>query len=231
MFRIAITFIASALLTLLSAAYSSGALAADREICDIPADSALGQEDYATAATLHRRFLSVHPNDALAHYHLGFAYGMMGHRADEITEYLAAERLGLNKWDLFLNLGRAFLEQNQLPNAVGALETAISLDPKHAEAHYNLALVYERQSRLAEALEEITASRRLAPEDLDAANTNGIICAEMGNLSCARDVWTHTLEVAPDYSPARTNLVMLKQSEERPKASIVAFPDVNQSGG
>jgi hypothetical protein len=30
---------------------------------------------------------------ALAHYYLGFAYGMTGRKTDEINEYLAAARL------------------------------------------------------------------------------------------------------------------------------------------
>jgi Flp pilus assembly protein TadD len=191
---------------------STRAAAADSEACNVPADFALGEEDYPTAITLHRNFLISHPDDALAHYHLGFAYGMLGRRADEISEYLAAQRLHLKKWDLFLNLGLAYLEQQQLVNAAGALETAASIGPEHAETHFNLAIVYERQKRLDEALREITVSRRLAPDDPDAANTNAIICAEMGNLACARDIWTHLVQTAPSYAAARANLAMLGKS-------------------
>src|SRR5271168_406852 len=86
---------------------STRATAADREVCDVTADLALGQEDYSTAVVLHRKLLSSRPDDALAHYHLGFAYGMVGRDADEISEYLTAAKLGLHKWDLFLNLGLA----------------------------------------------------------------------------------------------------------------------------
>jgi Tfp pilus assembly protein PilF len=87
-------------------------------------------------------------NDALAHYHLGFAYGMVGRDAEEISEYLWAAKLGLHRWDLFLNLGLAYLEQHQLSNATAALETAVFLGPEHPETHFNLATVYERERRL-----------------------------------------------------------------------------------
>jgi hypothetical protein len=50
-----------------------------------------------------------HPANALAHYHLGFAYGMTGDETREINEYERATALGLSRWDLFLNLGIAFL--------------------------------------------------------------------------------------------------------------------------
>ena len=151
---------------------------------------------------------------ALAHYHLGFAYGMVGQRAEEVTEYLEAAALGLKKWDLFLNLGLAYLEQQQLTKAAAAFETAVSLGPEHAETHLNLAIVYKRERNLREALQEITASRRLAPEEPEAGNTNAIICAEMGDLACARGIWTKLVRAVPDYTPARANLLILDSSSE-----------------
>ena len=202
--------IATALL-LLSVVVLSRAAAANEEVCDVPADLALGVEDYSTAVMLHRKFLSSHPNDALAHYHLGFAYGMVGRAGEEISEYLAAINLGLHKWDLFLNLGLAYLEQHELANATAALQTATMLGPEHAETHFNLANVYEREHRLGDALREIRVSRHLAPEDRDVANVNAIICAETGDLVCAQDLWTHLTQVSPDYAPARTNLVILRR--------------------
>jgi Flp pilus assembly protein TadD len=204
---------AMALLIFLSAVvFSTRAAAADEEICDGPADLALGLEDYASAVTLHHKHLSSDPSDALAHYHLGFAYGMLGRPVDEISEYLKAVNLGLHKWDLFLNLGLAYFEQKQLGKAIGTLETAALLGPEHAEAHFNLALAYERRKSLGQALREIRVSRRLAPNDPDAANTNAIICAEMGDFSCASDLWTHLVQAAPHYAPARANLAMLTRS-------------------
>ena len=185
------------------------------EICDFKADFLLGLEDYAAAIALHREVLHAHNDNALAHYHLGFAYGMTGRTSDEISEYLVAARLGLAKWDLFLNLGLAYLGQNESQKAANALQTAVKLGPDHLEAHFNLAIVYQSQNRLNEALREITAARRLAPEDFDAANTNATICAEMGDAICARDIWTHIAQVAPDCTTARINLMILNQREEQ----------------
>jgi Flp pilus assembly protein TadD len=59
-------------------------------------------------------------NNALAHYHLGFAYGMVGRSSEEINEYRTAATLGLNKWDLSLNLGLAYADRQELSNAVAA---------------------------------------------------------------------------------------------------------------
>lgn len=211
----------------------AGPLRAPEQVCDVTADTALTAQDYPTAIELHRKLLRSEARDALAHYHLGFAYGMVGQISEEIGEYREAIRLGLNKWDLFMNLGLAYYDHHELPNATAALETAVSLGPGHAETHFNLAVVYERENRLNEALQEIIAALLLSPRDLDAANTDAIICARMGDVVCARNIWTQLIRSAPDYTPARTNLAILNGScggvcgpDSNPQAELLS-----QSGG
>jgi Flp pilus assembly protein TadD len=163
-----------------------------------------------TVIGAHLKVLRAHSDNALAHYHLGFAYGMTGRITDEISEYRAAARLGLRQWDLFLNLGLAYLGQNDSPKAIGALRTAVLLGPDHPEAHFNLAIAYEGGHRLREALQEITAALRLAPSDPDEHNTKAIICSKLGDLAGARDEWAYLVQVAPYYMPAQINLAILR---------------------
>jgi Flp pilus assembly protein TadD len=208
-----ISILAAALLVF-SSATASGlpARKADRLVCDVAADNALAAEDYPSAIDLHRKLLRLEKNNALAHYHLGFAYGMTGNVSKEINEYRTAISLGLNVWDLYLNLGLAYYDQNNLLGATAALGTAVLFGPEHAETHFNLAVVYERENRLPEALQEIISALALEPTDLDAANTYAIICARMGNLVGARDIWTQLVRTAPDYAPAGSNLAILNRS-------------------
>jgi Flp pilus assembly protein TadD len=210
--RLALAAIALALF--LPCVASSWAAASKEDICNADADFALGMADYSGAIALHRNVIRTQADNALAHYHLGFAYGMTGRRTDEINEYLAAARLGLDKWDLFLNLGLAYLGQKDRPNAIKALQIAVLLGPQHSEAHYNLAIAYDEGHRLREALQEVIVSLHLAPEDPDEENTKGVICAELGNLVCARDTWQHLVEVMPGYAPARVNLAILNGSHK-----------------
>jgi len=200
----------------------TGAAASEKEICDVNADFALGREDYLAAIALHHKVLQAHKDDALAHYHLGFAYGMTGRSTAELSEYLLAARLGLQKWDLFLNLGLAYLSQNDWPKAIKALQTAAALGPDHPETHFNLAIAYERAHSLREALAEITASIQLAPKDPDVRNTKAMIYVELGELVSARDEWDRLVQVAPDYAPARVNLSILDGSDIRPATSTSA---------
>jgi tetratricopeptide (TPR) repeat protein len=200
---------AIALALLFPCVTSSWAASSQEEICDVNADFVLGHEDYPAAIALHRKVLQAHNDSALAHYHLGFAYGMTGRTTEEISEYLAAVGLRLHKWDLFLNLGLAYLGQNDWPKAIKTLQTAVLLGPDHPETHFNLAIAYERSNKLREALQEITTSLVLSPLDPDENNTKAIICVELGDVVCARREWAHLVEVAPDYTPARVNLAIL----------------------
>jgi len=75
-------------------------------------------EDYSKAIRRHVEVVHKFPENALAHYHLGFASGMVGDRKAEVTEYRRAEALGLKSWVLFLNLGLAQLENGKVPDVV-----------------------------------------------------------------------------------------------------------------
>jgi len=216
--------LAIALVLLLGCDSSNLASAAGDEICNVNADQALGLENYPVAIALHQEILQAHNDNALAHYHLGFAYSMTGRTNDEIKEYLSAVRLGLHEWDLFLNLGLAYLSQNDLPKAIQSLQTAVLLGPDHLESHFNLSLAYERNDQLGEALGEITTSVNLAPKDPDTHNTKAIICVESGNLACARAEWSYLLRIAPDYMPARVNLAILSGSHTTRVASDSTSP-------
>jgi len=201
--------VAAAILIFSCPAFSQSPAAADEQICNVRADAALGLEDYPTAIKLHRDWLRFHPNDALAHYHLGFAYGMAGRSAEEIDEYREAVVLGLHRWDLWVNLGLAYGARGEWTQAAAALTQATRLDPAQAAAHFNLALVYEAEQRLGQALAEITIARQLAPQDPAIENTRAIICAETGDLRCALKLWTQ--QARAGYQPARANLALLRR--------------------
>ncbi|MFZ2063208.1 MAG: tetratricopeptide repeat protein [Candidatus Binatus sp.] len=197
--------VASALVLLLATPIRAASSGASEAVCNVSADYALGVEDYPEAIRLHEQVVRHDPNDALAHYHLGFAYGMSHNAAGELREYQRAEHLGLREWDLFLNLGLLYLENGNTTSAIDALRTATRLGPQHSEAHFDLSLAYERAGRLSEALTEILDSLKIDPDQPDAQNTLAVIYAGMGNNNGARAVWTKLIRIDPDYQPARRN--------------------------
>src|SRR5215469_1029221 len=161
----------------------------DARVCNQAADFFLGVEDYPEAIRLHLAVLSKTPDDALAHYHLGFAYGMLGRKDDEIREYERAVTLGLRLFDLYLNLGLAYFEREDMVGATRAFQTAASLTDS-PEPHFDLALAYERRGKIAQAGSEISGALARAPQRPDYLNVLAVLAAEKGDILRASDIWS-----------------------------------------
>ena len=197
---------------------------AEQQVCDVDADYSLGAEDYSEAIRRHVEVVRKFPENALAHYHLGFALGMVRDRIAEVREYQRAEALGLKTWDLFLNLGLAQLENDELDAATNSLQRSVLFGENHPEAHFNLALVDERYGNLVDAEHQTLASLRLNPAQPDARNLLGVIYAQQGKTSKAEAVWSQLVRNVPDYEPARTNLAILGNSIANGETAAVDLP-------
>ncbi|HUN57346.1 MAG TPA: tetratricopeptide repeat protein, partial [Candidatus Binataceae bacterium] len=187
---------------------------ADQAVCDPLADYYLGMEDYPDAIRRHREVIQRDPGNALAHYHLGFAYGAIGDHHDELDQYQKAIALGLNDWQLFLNLGLLYADDGRVGSAVDLMRLATLLGPYRPETHFNLGLLDERLGLYQPAEQEMLLSLRLDPDQLDARNQLGVIYAEEGNYRRAREEWTDLLTADPQYSPAHANLELLRGLEQ-----------------
>jgi tetratricopeptide (TPR) repeat protein len=185
----------------------------DQDVCDPLADYYLGMEDYPDAIRRHRQVLQHDPGNALAHYHLGFAYGASGDHRQELDQYEKAIGLGLDDWQLFLNLGLLYAQDGRVDSAVDVIRLATLLGPYRPETHFNLALLDERLGLYPPAEQEMLLSLRLDPDQLDARNQLGVIYAEEGNYRRAREEWNDLLASDPRYSPARANLALLQNLE------------------
>lgn len=193
-----LVFTATIVLVLFLTGGNSIAGVTDEHVCDVRADYSLGVEDYTEAVRRHVQVLNRHPDNAVAHYHLGFALGMVGNTMAEIREYRRAEALGLKTWDLFLNLGLAQLENGDLDAATNSLRRAVFSGENHSESHFNLALVDERRGMLTNAEHEIRSSLLLNPEQPDARNLLGVIYAQERKNADASLLWRELVRDVPD---------------------------------
>ena len=87
-----------------------------------------------------------------------------------------------------LALARGYLEKSDLERARGPLEAALELDPKSAEAHVLLAIVYQAQGEDDKLVErEYTVALRHAPESSQARNNYGTFLFARGRYEEARE--------------------------------------------
>ena len=73
-----------------------------------------------------------------------------------------------------LNLGAAYLRQGRLTLALERLDRALDHDPRLAEAHSTIAMVYDRLGDVDEARDHHRRAIRMAPNDPATANSYGV---------------------------------------------------------
>lgn len=94
----------------------------------------------------------------------------------------------------------------QTPAAIEAYENLLARDPDLPVAHFNVALLYKKQKRYAEALAAYAAAVRLEIAQPEEAWLNmGILYSEMQEEENARRMYDRALEIKPDYIPALYN--------------------------
>jgi len=182
-----------------------------RWTCDQEADKALQRHDYQEGIRLHKQLLEAEPNNALALYHLGYAYGQTGDHEKEVFYYERAAALGFEQNHIFFNLGMAYGELNRIEESVKAFEKALELHPRCADNHFGLALAYQRDAadRLAE--QEFLKAIELDPTHTEARMYLSMLYADRGELQKAASQLRAILELEPDHTEAREFLKRIER--------------------
>jgi tetratricopeptide (TPR) repeat protein len=112
-----------------------------------------------------KRFVSFHPENAMAHYL--YAVGLMKSESREANRKVAeaelnkAINLDPHLGDAYLYLGILLKEREDFPAAAAALQRAVENTAVPEEAHYRLAQVYRRMGETDKVSQEITQYQKL----------------------------------------------------------------------
>jgi tetratricopeptide (TPR) repeat protein len=154
----------------------------ERWVCPEFADLPLRLGLYEEAVKEHRRVLLEAPENALAHYHLGYAYGRVGAHSLEVEEYVRAVDLGLTREDLFYNLGMAYAELGALVKAEQAFNKAVTMAPANGENRRALGMIYCEQRLFQEAIASCERATLLEPENPHAWHCLALALAGAGKI-------------------------------------------------
>lgn len=88
---------------------------------------------------------------------------------------------------------------------------AISLDPAGLVAYMDYAVFLARCQRLSEALNQMLAASKVAPENAEVQYRIGLILAEMQQYEYAYSAFERALKLDADHESARRNFETLKQ--------------------
>ncbi|MFZ7110169.1 MAG: tetratricopeptide repeat protein [Desulfatiglandales bacterium] len=172
--------------------------------CDEEADKAMALQDWQTGMLLHERFLEKSPTNALAMYHLGYAYGQIGDHRREVFYYEKAIASGFITERIYFNLGMACGELAETEKSISAFKKALELNPENPDNHFGLAMAYDQEgvnAGLAE--EEFLKALEIDPTHSEARLYLGMLYADEGEIPKACQQLREILRIDPADERAR----------------------------
>jgi tetratricopeptide (TPR) repeat protein len=104
------------------------------------------------------------------------------------------------------NEAHEMILQGNFQGAMARVREAIRWDPKLADAHKNLALIFFHTIRYEDGLPEAREAVRLAPEFDESHNVLGVILCSLGNVEGAIKEFNRAIAINPGYGLAYYNL-------------------------
>jgi len=121
------------------------------------------------------------------------------------------------------NLGIAFLDKNDLDEAIGHFYKALEIKPTHAGVHTNLSIAFRRKGMLDKALEHSIRSVQINPALAEAHNNLGISLFQKGRVEEASHEFRQALELKPDYTTCYYNLGLVLENQIRLEEAAESF--------
>jgi tetratricopeptide (TPR) repeat protein len=134
------------------------------------------------------------------------------------------------------NLGSAYRQKKDWPQATRVLGKSLALNPDDAEANYSLAMVYAQTNDSDRAYEYLQKALLARPDYPEALNNLGILYLRTRRPEEAKQSFADSIRRAPAYDQAYLNLARVYSIEgDREKAKAVLlqllkqFPDHAQA--
>ena len=86
------------------------------------------------------------------------------------------------------------------------MEKAVQMNPKYADLHYNLALLYSDKKRYGEAISELKKALRINPNYLFARINLGVLYEDQKKWKEAKREYRKILQITPEDEHVRRRL-------------------------
>jgi len=147
----------------------------------------------------------------------------LSHLRNSFTRFQHALEANKDNHMAHSNLGIAFLDKNDLDQAIDHFYKALEIKPTHAGVHTNLSIALRRKGRLDEALEHSIRSVQNNPDLAEAHNNLGISLFQKGRVEEALQEFRKALELKPDYTTCYYNLGVVLENQHRTEEAAESF--------
>ncbi len=125
--------------------------------------------------------------------------------------------------DRALTEGLDSIRQGDVTAAIASFETAVSLDPSSAAAHYNLGLALRQNNQLQAAASAFWEATQADPEFVLAYVNLGAALLEGDSLDQAEPYLTRALELDPELGLTHFNIGLLRKRQGNLESAFESF--------
>lgn len=189
----------------------------------VQAKAAADKQDYATAETDYLKYLGQKPNDASAHFDLGFVYTAQKDNQKAQAEYRKAIAIDPKMTEAYFNLGVSLLDENPKA-AIHPLDEVTKLNYSYAKAHFLLGVAYGRAGDKQKSIAELTIAEKLEPNDLETHLALGReFLASANSANAAESEFRDALRLKADDSDAQMGLAQSLAVQKKPAEAAAAL--------
>jgi tetratricopeptide (TPR) repeat protein len=181
------------------------------------------KKDWAGMIEHTLRWTKAQPDDVVAWYNLGIAYGDSGQTAKAIEAYRQAIRINPEYDNAWLNLGVAYGDSGQTAKAIEADQQAIRINPENDSAWNNLGAAYGVSGQTAKAIEAHQQAIRINSENADAWYNLGVAYRESGQATKETEAYQQSIRIDPKKAPAWHNLGIAYKGSGQIDKAIEAY--------
>lgn len=192
------------------------------------------RKDWPDAKQAFDDAITIDPNLAMAHMHLGLALEAL-QQPGAIEEMTKANQLAPGQAIIAIELGKALAVDGHDDQAIPLLRHALELDPGSTAAAYQLGLALQRQDNIKDALPLLQKAAAAEPKNAEILTNYGMALCQAQRAKDAVPILQRAVALKPDSAIAHENLaaayIQLSQFEDavaQSRAALKFSPNASQ---